>query len=200
MDEPSSALPLGEPSEDEKALLGLGETLAFLRRGMSVDDAEARVDMQCEAARLQMLFAVRLRLRAWNRLIRDHPTIRDRMSPAAAESVAVIGRIAFLPDEKNISPAPAGWRLFAMRHWRALVSAVEEFNANWKRFLDAFSLDDLHRVIEDYNRFYVLEKECAVRSILTARRGFTPRKKTAAADLLERFPPLPRPPGDYRAE
>jgi hypothetical protein len=191
-------LPFGGPSEDEKALLGLCEPPAFLRRGMRVDDAEARVDKQCETARLQMLFAVRLRLRSWNRLVHDHPAIRERMSLAAAESVAEIGRTAFLPREAIMIPGPAGWRFLAMRHWRALVLAVEEFNANWKRFLEAFPLDDLHRVIDDYNRYYVLEKECAVRSFHTARRGFTPRKKTAVSDLLERFPPLPAPPGDYR--
>ena len=120
------------------------------------------------------------------------------MSEAAAETVSTIGNSVFAPNEPTTSIAPAGWTLFAGRHWRAFGSAVEEFNANWRRFLAAFPLDDLHRAIDGYNRYYVLEKECAVRSIHTARRGFVPRKLTTVADLLERFPPLPKVPKDYR--
>src|SRR5262245_56626100 len=121
MEQSGSGLPLAGPNEDEKALLGLGEPPAFLRRGASVADAEARVHRQSEAARDEMLFAVKLRLRAWNRLTRDHPTLGESMSEGAAEAVSAISAAVFAPNEPTHSIAPSGWRLFAGLHWRALV-------------------------------------------------------------------------------
>jgi hypothetical protein len=198
MDGDGGTTPLGETPSDEQMLLGLGDPPAYLRRGMSVEDAEARVVKKCEMDRDQMLYAVRLRLRFWNRLLRDRPRVRERVSAAAMESAAVLEELTFSPGEARISVAPAGWELFVTRHWRALVSAVEEFNANWRRYLEAIPLDDLHRAIDGYNRYYVLEKECAVRSARTALRGFVPKRKPTWKDFLERFPTLPVPPGDYR--
>jgi hypothetical protein len=191
--------PLGEVPSDERMLLGLGDRPAYLRRGMSVEDAEVRVVRKCEIARDEMLYAVRLRLRFWNRLLHDRPRIRARVSEAASESAADIGAKVFGPGEPSVSVAPPGWSIFAGRHWRAFVTAVEEFNANWRRYLETMPLDDLYRVIDGYNRFYVLEKECAVRSARTALRGFVAKQKPTWKDFLERFPLLPIPPRDYRA-
>jgi hypothetical protein len=198
LDEYGSGLPFGGPSEDEKAMLGLGDPPAFLRRGMSVVDAENRVRRQCETAREEMLFAVKLRLRAWNRLTTDRESIRRSMSAEATAAVARLNESSYGPDESKVSIEPTGWPVFAGRRWIALVAAVEDFNRNWRRFIDAFPLDDLHRAIDGYNRYYVLEKECAVRSIHTARRGFTPRTKPTNVDLLGEFPPLETPPPQYR--
>jgi hypothetical protein len=69
---------------------------------------------------------------------------------------------------------------------------------DWQRYLETLSLDDLHRTIDGYNRYYVLEKECAVRSVRTALRGFVPKRKPTWMDFLERFPPLPTPPIHHR--
>ncbi|MBS0265627.1 MAG: hypothetical protein JSS02_27090, partial [Planctomycetes bacterium] len=49
---------------------------------------------------------------------------------------------------------------------------------------------------EAYNRFYVVEKEAALRSPLIARAGFVPLVMVTVDRLLERFPlleiPVPR--------
>lgn len=198
LDEYGWGLPFGGPSEDEKALLGLGDPPAFLRRGQSVADAENRVRRKCETAREEMLFAVKLRLRAWNRLVGDREFIRRSMSAEAVSAIARLNESVFGADESTVSIEPTGWPVFAGRRWNAIVAAVEDFNRNWRRFIDAFQLDDLHRAIDGYNRYYVLEKECAVRSIHTARRGFTPRTKPKNDDLLDEFPPLIMPPTSYR--
>jgi len=165
---------------------------------MSVDDAETRVVKKCEADRHQMLYAVRLRLRLWNRLLKDRPRLRETVSLAAKEYAAQIGEAVFGLDEPRVSIAPAGWSIFATKHWRAFVKAIEEFNVDWQRYLETLSLDDLHRTIDGYNRYYVLEKECAVRSVRTALRGFVPKRKPTWMDFLERFPPLPTPPIHHR--
>ena len=46
---------------------------------------------------------------------------------------------------------------------------------------------------DGYNRFYVLEKECAVHSPVIARQGFRPLEPLTAADLVAALPPLPVP-------
>jgi hypothetical protein len=198
LDGDGGSTPLGEVPSDERLLLGLGDPPAYLRRGMSVEDAETRVVKTCEAARDEMLYPVKLRLRFWNRLLRDRPRVRKATTSDAMEYAADLGRRVFGLKESTISIAPAGWSMFAGRQWRALGAAVEEFNANWRRYLETLPLDDLHRTIDGYNRYYVLEKECAVRSIRTAIRGFIPKEKPTWADFLARFPPLPTPPRNYR--
>jgi hypothetical protein len=193
-----AAVPLGDNKSEERMLLGLGDPPAYLRRGMSVEDAEARVLKRCRAARDQMLYAVRLRLRLWNRLLRDRPKLQRSISAAAMQSATEIGREAFGPGEPSASVAPTAWIVAARGQWRAYVEAVLDFNAKWRRFLETFPLDDLHRAIDGYNRYYVIEKECAVRSARTALRGFVPRQPWTFDDLLKRFPPLPVPPADHR--
>ena len=198
MDGDGGSAPLGGVASEERLLLGLGDPPAYLRRGMSVEDAEARVLKKCETDRWQVLYAVRLRLRLWNRLLEDRPRLRETLSKTALDYAATIGETVFAPDEQRVSVAPAAWSIFAARHWRAFVKAVEEFNADWRRYLEALPLDDLHRTIDGYNRYYVLEKECAVRSARTALRGFVPKRKPTWMEFLERLPPLPTPPRDYR--
>jgi hypothetical protein len=58
----------------------------------------------------------------------------------------------------------------------------------------------LNALREAYNRHYLLEKECAVRSVRLARQGFQPLEPLTAGDLNALFPPLPVPrPGDEEA-
>jgi hypothetical protein len=54
-------------------------------------------------------------------------------------------------------------------------------------------LGPLNELRDGYNRYYLLEKECAIRSVALARRGFTPLPPLTLDDLAVLLPPLPVP-------
>ena len=57
---------------------------------------------------------------------------------------------------------------------RDLIAAVERFNRRWIEFLERLNLGPANVVIDHYNRYYVLEKECVMGSGRLAARFFTP--------------------------
>ena len=48
-------------------------------------------------------------------------------------------------------------------------------------------------MIDQYNRYYVLEKECVMGSARLAARHFTPVERVTKPSLLEEHPALPVP-------
>jgi hypothetical protein len=70
---------------------------------------------------------------------------------------------------------------------------VQGFNRRWSPFLETVDLTGLNRLRDGYNRFYVLEKECVVRSPRLARQGYLPLPPMTLDELAALFPPLPVP-------
>jgi hypothetical protein len=73
------------------------------------------------------------------------------------------------------------------------VESLERFNERWQRYVYQLDLAPVNEVREDYNRYYLLEKECAMRNGNLARRGFTRMTPLTHAELAALFPPLPVP-------
>ena len=74
-----------------------------------------------------------------------------------------------------------------------LVLATERFNRRWHHFVDRTNLEPANFVIDQYNRYYVLEKECVMGSARLAARHFTPVARLTKATLLEEHKTLPVP-------
>ena len=74
-----------------------------------------------------------------------------------------------------------------------LILSMERFNRRWAEYLAGVDLDEINQLRDGYNRFYVLEKECVVRSAHVARQRFLPLPPLTLADLAGLFPPLPVP-------
>src|SRR5262249_689034 len=53
-----------------------------------------------------------------------------------------------------------------------LVESIERFNERWTQFLAKVDLGAVNRARDAYNRYFVLEKECAFGSASAARRDF----------------------------
>ena len=70
---------------------------------------------------------------------------------------------------------------------------MERFNRRWLPFVRGLDLTALNAERADYNRYYLLEKECAVRSPHIARQGYRPLDPVTHDDLLAALPPLPVP-------
>src|SRR5262249_18542269 len=63
----------------------------------------------------------------------------------------------------------------------------------WTQFLDRLVLDSINHQIEQFNRYYVLEKECIVGSARLASRHFQPKPLLTREGLRAEFPALPVP-------
>jgi hypothetical protein len=74
---------------------------------------------------------------------------------------------------------------------REFDGAPGRFNAVWAEFLGGLDLRPINALRDGYNRYYLLEKECVVRSVRVAGMGFQPMAMLTVADLAALFPPLP---------
>ncbi len=94
------------------------------------------------------------------------------------------------PDlQVRIEPTTAEKKL--RRALARLVADIDSFNRRWTAFLPTVDRAGVNKLRDDYNRHYVLEKECAVRSVVVARHGFRPLPPLTTADLVEALPVLP---------
>ena len=91
----------------------------------------------------------------------------------------------------RIEPTPSGRKL--QRALRALRDSLETFNRRWLDFLPSVDLSPVNEAREGYNRYYLLEKECAVRSPRLARQGFKHLELLTTQDLTAMLPTLPIP-------
>ena len=187
-DRDEQGTPLGGVDAEIKELLGIFDVPAFARRGQDLEHSLLRLRHRSRARRREMLDMVRLRLRQWA-LAADGP---------AADAIAFAEPIAGLwplaeADPPRWAARPAGpRRLRAIA--RDLVASVERFNRRWLDHLDGLDLGPINRQVDDYNRYYLLEKECSLGSARLAARNFVPKVHVTLDDLQGEFPPLPVPP------
>jgi hypothetical protein len=115
---------------------------------------------------------------------------------AAALQVTDPAALAHLVTEAKPLTGPSGqpsgvwWIRWALD---SLGDAVVRFNFLWAGLLQDIDLTHLNALRDGYNRYYVIEKECVVRSRDIALAGFKPLPPLTPADLAREFPPLPVP-------
>jgi hypothetical protein len=189
MDDNEGPLPtLSADVESEvKELLGLFDLPAFARRGQDLEITLKVLHNRCRLTRGQMLDMVRLRLRQWSRAVTgpaDWPAVFiHSIEPLWPLSSAEAPKWA-------LSPAP-------LRRQRQIAedlsAAVLRFNRRWTQYLERLSLEPINNIIDQYNRYYVFEKECVMGSPRLAARHFTPVAQITTSMLLNDHPRLPVP-------
>jgi hypothetical protein len=189
VDDPDETLPSmnSEIETDVKELMGLFDLPAFARRGQELEATLRRLHQRCRAARGQLLEMVYLRLRQWSRAAAGPESWRGIFT-SSIESLWTLSDAE--PPQWAPSEAPLNRRLSIARD---LVGAIERFNRRWIQFIDRTNLEPANFVIDQYNRYYVLEKECVMGSARLAARHFTPVPPLTHAMLLEEHKPLPIP-------
>ena len=169
---------------ETRQLLGLFDTPAFVRRGQDLDYALARLRDRCRRERADRLEMVRTRLRQWASV-----AVGPRDLPPFARPIDALWPLsdAGAPNWAD-RPAPARRRAVIARD---LIASVERFNRRWPRFLDELDLRPVNLLIEQFNRYYLLEKECSLGSPRLAARFFEPRPPLTTDALRAEFPTLP---------
>jgi hypothetical protein len=71
-----------------------------------------------------------------------------------------------------------------------LCDSLRTFNSRWSKFLTNLDLQAANEAREGYNRYYLLEKECALRSWRLARQGFQKLPPLTLNELTSLFPLL----------
>ncbi len=170
-----------------KELLGLFDVPAFARRGQDLEHALRRVHARCATERKRLLEMVKLRLRQWSRVATGPDDGRDVFT-APIDS---LWRLADLdpPEWAEIGVSIRRQRAVA----RDLVASVQRFNARWTDFLWKLNLEPTNQTIDQYNTYYVLEKECVMGSARLAARHFTAVSRFSPELLLKDYPLLPVP-------
>jgi len=168
-------------------LLGLFDAPAFVRRGQDVEYAIGRLHERCRRERGEKLEMVRLRLRQWAAVV----TRPDEASPGFARAIEALWPLsgADAPEWAARPASPRRQRTVS----RDLVAALTRFNRRWEHFLDGMNLEAVNRMIDQYNRYYVLEKECILGSTKLAARHFVPKARLTRDGLLDLYPLLPVP-------
>ena len=179
--------PLGGVDAEIKELLGLFDVPAFARRGQDVEYALARVRSRSRRQRSALLDMVRLRLRQWA-AASSGPEADARIFES---SIAPLWPLADAEASRWAARSAPPRRLRAIA--RDLIASVERFNRRWAEHLEGLDLAPINRQVDDYNRYYLLEKECSLGSARLAARNFVPKAHVTLDDLRAELPSLPLP-------
>ncbi|MCA9052327.1 MAG: hypothetical protein KDA75_00755 [Planctomycetaceae bacterium] len=164
---------------------------AYLRRARQVEAEWTHLVAHCERERGRLLEMPRLRLA---QLIaatgaERHPE-RLPVDGGLRDSLLALHKEWLTALRAAVPSAPNAAAVAALLE--NVGDSFARFNRRWEMFLTGVDLTPVNRAREGYNRYYVLEKECAVRSERTALEGFEPLPMVSSDDLRELFPPLPQ--------
>jgi hypothetical protein len=180
--------PALDPRDAEtRELLGLFDAPAFARRGLELEHTLARLHARCRRERETLLEMVQIRLRQWAAAVAGPDDWRATFA----------GPIAALWAGAGIDPG--GWAAHPLSSRgrlaiaRDLIASVARFNRRWNAYLSGLDLAPVNDLIDRYNRYYVFEKECVVRSAQLAARYFEPRPHVTRDAFLAEYALLPVP-------
>ncbi len=135
-----------------------------------------------------MLDMVRLRLRQWAAAAHG---LGGRVRGVFAASIAPLWPLRDAEPPRWAGRTASLWRLRSIA--RDLIANIERFNRRWAEYLERLDLAPINRQVDDYNRYYLLEKECSLGSARLAARNFVPKSHVSLDDLRAELPPLPVP-------
>jgi hypothetical protein len=188
------SLPLGHDPEQRQLneIASLLNTPTFIRRARGVEaDVAALVDSG-QAQRDEWAAMARLRLGQLLALAGDPAALQPLLADEGQLEVLEELRRILLPKLRApIEPTTSKRKL--RRALVELVESLERFNERWRDYREKIDLGPLNRKRADYNRYYVLEKACALRSEPIARLGFTPLAPLTKTDVEALLPLLPMP-------
>ncbi len=170
-----------------KELMGLFDLPAFARRGQDLEGTLRRLHARCATERGKLLDMVQLRLKQWSGAAAGP----DSWSGVFAGPIEPLWPLALAepPTWAEIDAPLRRRRMIALD----LVAAIGRFNRRWLKFIDLLNLEPANFAIEQYNRYYVLEKECVMGSTRLASRHFTPVPCVTKQTLLADHPTLSLP-------
>jgi len=185
----SEIVPLPSHADERRAAMEVVARLgapAFLRPAKRVETAFTDLIDRMRIRRDELLKGVRLHLRllldvaSSLNVVRAHFT--DEQFTALSTLVADFG--------VTERPTTGASSRRVRRGLRDLAASVARFNRRWLACVADADLSEVNAERDGYNRWYLLEKDCAV-GVIRARQGFQPLPPVSPADVLRELPPLP---------
>jgi hypothetical protein len=182
-----------EPEGHEfQQILASFDAPAFVRRARGVQEALGHLLARCRAQRDEWLKMTRLLLGRLHALAGDWSALRPLLADDEQLGVLEALRVSLAP-KLRVPPPPTTSARLLRGTLRQLVRSLERFNARWQPYLEKVDCGTINALREGYNRYYVLEKACALRSDRLARIGFVPMEPLSVAELAGHLPLLPVP-------
>jgi hypothetical protein len=160
---------------------------AYARRARRVHDAFEQLLEKGRVQRDEWLAFVRIALGtlhalagSWDNL---RPLLRDDDSLDSLRSLH-----ADLQPRLRVAVEPTTSVRAHKSTLTELVDGLERFNRRWREYIDKLDLQPINELRDGYNRWYVLEKECALRNAAAARFGFQPLPPLTIHDVLQQLP------------
>jgi len=187
--------PIVSGSREEKwfqQMLALHGAPAYVRRAQNVEAAWQQIVERCRRQRHEWLGLARTRL-GFLRALAGEWTALEAILAGPDDVAALVQLERELEPTLKARPEPTRSRRRLRHALHELVDSLTYFNERWQAYLAKVDVTEVNRLRHDYNRYYVLEKECAVRSPQIARQGFRPLAPATVAELAALFAPLPVP-------
>ncbi len=173
-------------------VLGHYDAPAFIRRARRVQEALDHLLTRCRQQRDQWLTMPRLRLGILRNLAGDWHRLRPWLLDE--DQIVLLRELEIeLAARLRIRIEPTSWERKLQRSLRALRESLATFNRRWLEFLPTIDLTSVNEARDGYNRYYLLEKECATRSPRLARQGFQRLELFTVQELTAMLPILPIP-------
>jgi hypothetical protein len=174
-----------------KEFMAQGGVPAYARRAQAMEAAFADLVERCRVKRDELLAMVRIRLGILRALAGEWDNLRPILADDDLETLRKV--YAELAPRLRVPVEPTSSPRALRRALGELAESLTNFNRRWLAFLQGVDLAWVNELRDGYNRHYVLEKECVVRSPAVARAGFQPRPPATTDDIAAVLPPLPVP-------
>jgi len=182
-------------SEDRwviQRVLGNYDAPAFVRRALRVREAHELLLARCREQRDQQLAMTRLRLGLLKGLAGNWPRIQPLL--ANEDQIDLLQRLEMeLNPQLRVRIEPTSSKRKLQLALNELRESLRNFNCRWLAFLDTVDLRPVNEARDGYNRYYLLEKECALGSPRLARQGFQLLAPLTLNELNSLLPTLPIP-------
>ncbi|HMC64479.1 MAG TPA: hypothetical protein VKI65_06045 [Gemmataceae bacterium] len=173
-------------------VLGLYDAPAYVRRGRQVQEVFDAFLARCRRQRYEWLPTVRTRLGLLQALAGDWQRLRPWLADEQEEDR--LRELYFsLRPELRVPVTTTNSKRLLRQALRELIESIERFNRRWLRFLREVDLSPVNAAREAYNRYYLLEKECAIRSPRVASQYFQRLEPLTVDQVAALLPPLPVP-------
>jgi hypothetical protein len=188
------SVPLGnDPDRREfNEVASLFDAPAYIRRGRSVEEALDHLLAKARKQREEWLAMPRLYIGQLYALAGTWSSLRPLVADAA-QLTKLEELHTMLSPKLRVPIAPTTSSRQLRNALAELVSSIERFNHRWHAYLKKIDVSPVNEARAGYNRYYVIEKACALRSDVLARLGFTPLPALDLAELQRHLPTLPMP-------
>jgi hypothetical protein len=183
--------PGSSESRELQEVLAQFDAPAYIRRARGVEQALEHLLERCRGQANEWLDMVKLRLGQVRALAGEWSALESLLDK---EHLLVLVKLHDdLAPNLRAPLTPTASERTLRRALLDLVSSLERFNERWRAYLEKVDFSAVNEVREGYNRYYVIEKSCALRSDRLAAIGFTPLPPFTREELCRRLPPLPVP-------